>query len=272
MFRFERILVAHDLGAGSDRALERAQQLAAQWQVPLLAVHAMPRSPEPPGPAIERIRRELGGDLADARIHVHEGEPVDVILQVANRERCDLVVLGDADEPSGRASRGIIEALVDRSPVSTLVVRRRARVPYRRVLVGTDLTPESRHGLEAAAALFPLADFTVLHALDIPYESLWLSPSRSADLLRMEQDTIEAFAAAADIEPELRKRMRLAVEHAHPELALRERALSGDDELAVIGAFRRGIAARILAGGTTRRIVRTMPADVLVVRAAAAAE
>ena len=272
MFRFERILVAHDLGAGSDRALERAQQLATQWQVPLQAVHAMPRSPEPPEPGFDRIRRELGRDLPDTRIHVHEGEPVDVILQVARRERCDLVVLGDADEASGRASRGIITALVDKSPVSTLVVRRRARLPYRRVLVGTDLTPESRHGLEAAAALFPLADFTVLHALDIPYESLWLSPSRSADLLRMEQETIEAFAAAADVGEEARARMRLAVVHAHPELALRERALADDADLAVIGAFRRGIAARILAGGTTRRIVSAMPADVLVVRAPASSE
>ena len=34
MFRFGKILVAHDLGAGSDRAMERARQLAGQWQLP----------------------------------------------------------------------------------------------------------------------------------------------------------------------------------------------------------------------------------------------
>jgi len=139
------------------------------------------------------------------------------------------------------------------------------------VLVGTDLTPESRHGLEAAAALFPLAAFILLHALDIPYESLWLSPSRSAGLLRMEQETIGAFADSASLPPDVRSRVRLVVEHAHPEAALREHALAGDADLTVIGATRRGIASRLMAGGTTRRIVRMAPADVLVVRAPPAA-
>ena len=259
-------MVAHDLGAGSDRAMERARQLAGQWQLPLLVVHALPRSPEPPAAAMERIRNLLGGELPGAGIRVEEGDPVEVILRVAVRERCDLVVLGGENAMAD----GTAQSVLDRSPVSTLVARQRPRGAYRRVMVGTDLTPESRHGLEVAAAAFPLADFTLVHALDIPYESLWLAPSRSAGLLRMEQESIDAFAAGAALEPELRSRMQRVVEHAHPEAALRERALANDHDLVVIGAFRRGIASRMLAGGTTRRIVRMVPADVLVVRAPAA--
>lgn len=267
--RFERILVASDLSARCDRALDRAHQLAQQWQVPLRVVHAMPRTPRSPEPARQRIERELRHEAPAADIHVLEGEPDDVILEVARREGCDLIVLGDASGAPGHPSAGgTIQALVRKSPLSLLVVKQRPRGAYRRVLVGTDLTPESRHGLETAAALFPLADVTLLHALDIPYESLWLAPSRRADLVRMETATIEAFAAEAQLDAEVRGRLQLVVEHGHPEIMLGNHALEHDDDLTVIGAYRRGIAFHVLLGGTTRRVVQVVPSDVLVVRLA----
>src|SRR5690606_30715182 len=185
-----RILLATDLGARSDRALDRAIQLAGQWQVPLHVVHAAPRDAAGAWSAADtlasirqRIRRDLDHAGVEAGIHVEEGEPAAVILEVARRERCDLVVVGDADDVPGRRLLGnTVDTVVRSAPASVLVVKQRPRDAYRRVLVGTDLTPESRHGLETAAALFPDARFTLLHALDIPYESLWLDPSRRADL------------------------------------------------------------------------------------------
>lgn len=284
--RFDRILLATDLSARCDRALDRAIQLSAQWQARLRVVHAA--RPDRGGrrhgrggvPArlaadpLEAIRRRIERDLRDAvaatDIHVEEGEPAEVILEVAARERCGLVVLGDAREAPARLLEGsTVEALVRRSPGSVLVVKQRPRGAYRRVLVGTDLTPESMHGLEAAAALFPQAGFTLLHALDIPYESLWLDPARRDDLVRMEMATIEAFAARARLPQDLRRGMQLTVEHGHPEAMLRERALEGGHDLTVIGAFRRGLAFHLLVGGTTGRIVQAAPTDVLVVRAPA---
>ena len=273
--RPNRILMATDLSARCDRALDRAIQLSMQWQVPLQVVHAAPRETIGAWPAVEtlasirqRIGRELHGDVADADVHVEEGEPAEVILEVARREHCDLIVLGDASEMPGRRLLGnTVEILVRSSPTSVLVVKRRPRGAYRRVLVGTDLTPESRHGLDTAVALFPNAGFTLLHALDIPYESLWLDPERRVDLTRMEMAMIQAFVAEAQLPEDLRRRMQLLVEHGHPESMLRQRALEYDDDLTVIGSFRRGLAFHLLVGGTTRRIVQVAPNDVLVVRA-----
>ena len=265
--RFERILVASDLGARSDRALDRARQLADAWQASLHVVHALPRTAESPEPARLRIERELRRELPGAVFHVLEGEPAEVILEVARREACDLVVLGDeAGAATQPVAGGTTQAVVRRAPCSLLVVKRRPRGAYRRVLVGTDLTAESRQGLETAAALFPLAGFTLLHALDIPYESLWLAPSRRGELLRLERATIEAFADEARLAPDLRARLALVVEHGHPEAMLGQRAQEHDDDLVVVGAFRRGIAFHVLLGGTTRRIVQVVPSDVLVVR------
>jgi nucleotide-binding universal stress UspA family protein len=273
--RFDRILLATDLSARGDRALDRAVQLAAQWQAKLLVVHVAQRgrdavrfAPDELEAVRRRVERELHGAVAATDIRVEEGDPADVVLDVAARERCDLVVLGDAREaPAHLLEASTVDALVRRSPGSVLVVRQRPRGAYRRVLVSTDLTPESMHGLETAAALFPQAAFTLLHALDIPYESLWLDDSRRGDLVRMEMATIEAFADGARLPPGLRGDLQLEVEHGHPEAMLRERALERDDELTVIGAFRRGLAFHLLLGGTTGRIVRAVPTDVLVVRA-----
>ncbi|HVI58683.1 MAG TPA: universal stress protein [Luteimonas sp.] len=284
--RLDRILLATDLSARCDRALDRAVQLAAQWQATLLVVHAVRRergvrrhggdgaparlAADPLEAIRQRVERDLGDDVAAADIHVEEGEPADVILDVAARERCGLVVLGDAREaPAARLHGGTIDALLRRSPGSLLVVKRRPRGAYRRVLVGTDLTPESMHGLDTAAALFPQAAFTLLHALDIPYESLWLDEARRDELVRMEAATIEAFADRARLPAELRRGMQLTVEHGHPEAMLRKRALERDHDLTVIGAFRRGLAFHLLVGGTTSRIVQAAPTDVLVVRAPA---
>src|SRR3546814_2882552 len=130
----------------------------------------------------------------------------------------------------------------------------------------TDRTTESRNGLEAAAALFPEAGCTLLHALDIPYESLWLDARHREDLARMEMATIQAFAAQARLPADLDRRMRLLVEHGHPESMLRKHALEYDCDLTVIGAFRRGLAFHLPAGGPTRRIVQVAPRDGLVVR------
>jgi len=275
--RLQGILVATDLSARCDRALDRAVQLSMQWQVPLHVVHVAPRDAigawsavDTPASVRQRIERDVQGDVADARIHVEQGEPAEVILDVARRQRCDLVVLGDASETSGRRLLGsTVEIVVRSSPASVLVVKQRPRGAYRRVLVGTDLTPESRHGLDTAASLFPDAALTLLHALDIPYESLWLDPARRADLVRLEMATIEEFVAQAQLPADLRRRMQRLVEHGHPESMLRKHALEHDSDLTVIGAFRRGLAFHLLVGGTTRRIVQVAPNDVLVVRAPA---
>lgn len=277
-----RILLATDLGARCDRALDRAVQLAGQWQVPLLVVHALPRASfdpwpyedEPPRLApdpAEHVRQRILGDLRDAvadlRIHVHEGEPADVILDVAARERCDLIVLGTARDTWANSFLGsTVEHLVRRSPASVLVVKQRPRGAYRHVLVGTDFTAESRLGLATAAALFPRAEFTLLHALDIPYKSLWLDEQHRDDFARMEMATIGAFAADAELPDGLRRRMHLLVEHGHPELILRRHAQEHGADLCVIGAVRRGLAFHLLVGGSALRIVQAVPSDVLVVR------
>lgn len=280
------ILLATDLSARCDRALDRAVQLAGQWQVPLLVVHALPResveswpyaddptlrpAPDPVQQIRQRIQRDVHDTVADLHVHVREGEPVEVILDVAAQAGSPLIVLGAARDTWANSVLGsTVEHLARKSPTSVLIVKQRPRGAYRHVLVGTDFTAESRLGLNTAAALFPQADFTLLHALDIPYKSLWLDPLHRDDFTRMELATIEEFAADAQLPDALRRRMHLLVEHGHPELILRRHAQEHDADLCVIGALRRGITFHLLVGGSAPRIVQTVPSDILVIRAPA---
>ena len=283
----QKILLATDFSSRGDRALDRAAQLARQWDAELIVVHALEpqttsspwpdvdeipswRRPPDPRAAFERqIRQDLREDVARLRILVEEGSPVQVILDIAAREGCDLIVLGTArDELLGRMLLGAtIEHLVRRSPVSVLVVKTRPRGPYAHILVGTDFTEESRRGLEVAATLFPEASYMLMHAFEMPYRALMQDNQLSHDFAAMERATIEAFIDDPRLRPEVRERIHTTIEHGPPAAMLSAYVTERGADLTVIGALGRGVLFHVLVGGTARRIVDAVPSDVLVVRA-----
>ena len=281
------LLLATDLRARSDRATDRARQLARQWHARLHVVHVLRPAPEswleppaglesePPLPstdatrATHQLRREFADDSDDVELHVVEGTPADAILELAAAIGCELIVLGTDDEPPVERLGRVLETLLRRSPISLLAVRARPRGAYARVLVGTDFTTESRHGLEAAATWLPAARLTLMHVLDVAYQSLWLDASHVAPLLAMEHDTMQAFLAATPLPAGAMARLQTRLEHGHAERVLREVAIADDVDLVVISASRRGLAFHILVGGTVRRIVPAAACDVLLVRAPA---
>lgn len=83
----------------------------------------------------------------------------------------------------------------------------------------------------------------------------------------MELATIEAFIAGAALPDAVRQRIQPLVEHGHPEIMLRNYVLEKEADLTVIGALKRNLAFHVLIGGTARRIVQSVPGDILVVRA-----
>jgi nucleotide-binding universal stress UspA family protein len=276
----QRILLATDLRSHSDRALDRAVQLARQWQAELHVVHVLapaddeswPTAPswrQPPTTAAmaeRQLRRDLRGELPGLVLHVTDGDPADAILEAATRERCELIVLG-AGDATVEVLGHVTATLLRKSPASLLVVRERAHGGYAHVLVGTDFTAESRHGLTAAAGWFPGARLALMHVLDIPYKSLWLDAGRHEELARMEMATMQSFLDDTPLPPAVRAQVLPLVEHGHPEVMLRGYVVEKEADLVVISAFRRGLAFHLLVGGTSRRIVPAVPSDVLLVRA-----
>jgi nucleotide-binding universal stress UspA family protein len=109
--KLERILLAVDFSHCSDGAVEHAAELARRFHAPLHVVHAveLPVVIDPP-PLLEHDARhefararasldELANDLERDGLPrpgetIEVGSPARVILETAERERCDLIVVG----------------------------------------------------------------------------------------------------------------------------------------------------------------------------------
>jgi nucleotide-binding universal stress UspA family protein len=121
-------------------------------------------------------RRALGAqrceksDSAQADVSVVFGEHYSTIIDMAEKENADLVVVGkhrqDALLDLFRGSTG--ERLLRFGARPVLVVKDRATIPYLRALVAVDFSSCSRKAWLFALELFPDAQFELMHAFDIP--------------------------------------------------------------------------------------------------------
>lgn len=281
------IVVATDLSARCDRALDRAAALAATWGARLFAVHALERtddfytrelerrlpswrrSRDARQIAEEQLRREVLDAGGNVTAIVEPGEPVDVILNAVEAHDCGLVVTGIArDETLGRFGLGAtVERLVARSRVPVLVVARRPRAAYRHVTVAVEFSDVSRHALRAAMALFPGQRLDVLHTFEVPWAGI--TGDRSAYEQRFRQTTALECAEFVEREGLGADRRTLVVEQGDAHRVLQQYVADHDVDLVVIGARGRGALLDAIVGSTTKEILTSVRCDTLVVRGGA---
>lgn len=272
------ILLATDLSARGDRALDRALLLARQFDTSIIALHVIESQVRalltPQRPAAEReaqarrtLLRDLDGVDVDVVVMVRCGDPVPLLRQVAEENRCGLVVAGVArDETLGRILLGTtVERLLREAATPVLVVKRRARHAYRDALVASDFSEGSRAALRAALSLLPPEGLTLFHAFDLPGN-------------RKDEVTAKGFqrtaedAAAQFLEntPELqgRAKPRIQVAAGLPERVLVDYAEQTDCDLLVTGTHGATGLARTAIGSVADALIEKASCDVLVVRQA----
>lgn len=288
-----KILLATDLSARGDRALERAVSLSMRHDVPLIILHVyedldepslmykskgLPSWHRPPDAAAiakQRIRQGLRADLGDAiekaDIRIEEGDPAEVIERVAIDEQVDLVVTGIARERPF-ASRPVVlgktvEQLLRRLAIPLLIVRNRARDAYRHIVVTTDFSKSSAHALQMAVRFFPKQALYLLHASDVPYSTLVDDANVHAERFReiRTQELVE-FLDATFLPDTDRSRLVPIIEPGPPQQIIREYVQLRGGDLVVLGTQGRGAVMEALLGSTTKSILATLPCDALVVR------
>lgn len=279
------ILLATDLSARCDRALDRANRLAAAWGADLFALTVvepaesdpafaalLPSWRQPADPverAARRLRADLPADAADVTPLVGEGDPAEVIARVAEERGCGLIVTGLArDETLGRFSLGsTVDRLIRRSAAPVLIVRNRVSRDYRRLVAATDFSPSSRHALETAARWFPGRHLTLLHAYDVPFSGM---VSDGAAYRRAYRDQTMAqcreFLAATDLPAEVRAAVTPVVENGAPEQLVHDYVQEFEADLVVLGSRGRSAALDLLVGNTASGILARLACDALVVR------
>jgi nucleotide-binding universal stress UspA family protein len=288
-----KILLATDLSARGDRALERAISIARRNHAALIILHVfeeldessltygtrvLPSWHRPPDAVTlmkRRIRQGLRSDLGDAVenavIVVEAGDPAQVIERVAASEQVDLVVTGIAREGMF-ASRPVVlgktvEQLLRRLPVPILIVRDRVRDAYQHIVVATDFSESSGHALQMAVRFFPTQPLYLLHASEVPYSTLVDDSKLHAERYREARvDELRTFLASVFLPDHDRQRLVPSIEPGPPQQIIREYVQMHGGDLVVLGTQGRGAVMEAFLGSTTKSILSTLPCDALVVR------
>lgn len=277
-----RLLLATDLSARCDRALERAAQLAREWRAELIALNVLdvPVSPDQvltwaagkgDDEALRSARQQIARDLAGLGIHVtmrlaRSADAATAIRDVAVSTDSELVVTGVAcNEYFGRCLLGsTVERLVRSLPLPLLVVRNRVHDAYRRIVVATDFSDSSRHALLAAARLFPGQELLLYHAQQSPLAGMSDDPSHATIHNGTAQAECADFLAASELPANVA--VRPVIEPGALETTLTQYVRRYEIDLVVMGTHGRSGIMSTLLGSSAAELLDWLPCDTLVVR------
>jgi len=279
-----RLVLATDLSARCDRALDRAALLAAEWNAQLTVVHALEpdiyaiaRESEPAPTwrsdaalrrsiAIKQIHQDLGNLDRDFDLLIEEGRASDVIIQ-AVKDNTDLIVTGTArNETFGRKFfGGTVDRVVRAMTAPLLVVKGRARNPYKDVVVATDFSEASLSAIEFTLKLFPDARIALLHC----YQSLrsgMMTPSAGVETGR-QLAAGEYADFIKNYSPSISRLAQLPIlmEFGNVDSMIKTYALDKNLDLVVLGSQGKNAIARMLIGSTVEAMMASAPSDVLVI-------
>jgi nucleotide-binding universal stress UspA family protein len=281
------VALATDLSHRCDRALDRAVLIAQDWEAALLVVHAMERPageamlsdrrglpswrrpPDPVAATREHLLRDLLNEDPgiDISVQVETGAPGPIILDAARRAGAGLIVTGVArNETLGRMLLGdTVDWLIRKSTMPILIVRDRCYMPYQHMVVATDFSASARIAFETAVRFFPEALISLFHAYEVPF-------AHYIDNTEIEREFAGHGAAAADrflkeagLTPEAARRVARLIERGSVEGLLGDHAQTSRRHLTVVGTHGGGVLHHALIGSTARKIIDTVPGDVLVV-------
>lgn len=288
-----KVLLATDLSARGDRALERAVFIARRHDAHLIILHVFEdldeetltygKTPAPswrrPPDAVtlmkHRIRQGLQADIGEAveqaTVLVEGGRPAEVIEQVATSEGVDLVITGIAREGLF-ASRPVIlgktvEQLLRTLLVPILIVKNRAREAYQHIVVTTDFSVPSGRALQAALRFFPAQTLHLLHASGAPYATLVDDSAKYAGSFQdARASEVERFLKSVFLPDNDLKRIVPLVEPGAPPQLVRDYVRTQAADLVVLGTHGRGAVLEAFIGSVAKSILSTLPCDALVLR------
>ncbi|GAA0507135.1 Nucleotide-binding universal stress protein, UspA family [Halorubrum aquaticum] len=227
----------------------------------------------------ERVVSEATEELAAAGVdhdaEVRQGNPAPTIVDHAEREGHDLIVMPTRGRRglSRRLLGSVSEKVVRNASVPVLTARtrpdERLAFPYEGIVVPTDGSVGADAGVDHGLALAAALDATV-HALAVVDDAF--DPLEG--LLGTDADEDEATAAAnaalddvvAAAEEYGVDRVERHVERGDPVEAIRDRVSADGADAVVMGATGEHGDDRVLLGSVAERTVRTAPVPVLTVR------
>ena len=289
MNQIGNILVAVGQFPQDDPVLGRAAEIARAHRAKLTIIHVVDSIGEI-SPAVvdltsvqhqiqqiglERVQAAVKNSKAvdlniDIRIEV--GSPHVRVIEVAKELNVDLVVMRAHQHDS--ILDKIIGSTTDRvirvSCAPVLVVKRPVKQAYQHVVVAIDTSDDSAAIVPTVAALFTMAELSLIHVVQIPqqFEAAMLRAGSGQCVAEHRTALIDnAKVRLHDISNTLTKRpvqsaARVVV--GNPATSLVRATWSADVDLIALGPGSTSTIWRALLGSVTRRVLRTATCDVLI--------
>jgi len=285
------VIVGTDFTRHAHAACARAAWLPLGPGCEITLVHVVPTGLSP---AIEaRLRAAAGALLQGALATIEQearraqrpappvytvletGHPAEHLAELARHHRAELIVVGHGERRSvgERLLGSNAERIVRVAGCSVLVVTEQPTAPYRKPLVGVDLSDGSKRAVELASRLLApgTSALDVLHVYDAPYVALLQSGGMSADeveqyLTGVEQSARTLLDAWVPALRELGIEPTAHLRRGRPREVLLQDAVARGADLLAVGHVSRSTLGTLLLGSVAEGVVRRAPCDVLVAR------
>lgn len=282
-----KILVGTDGSDSAAQAVARAANLAAATDAELLVLSAY--SKRDGAAAAEATLEEVIAQLKPKRSRalVREGPPADVIIDAAEDEEVDLIVVGNRGMTGARRFilGSVPNTISHGAPCSVLIVKTtegfvlthtrktESIEPYRKIIVGTDGSPTSLVSVRAAAVLAKAEDATL-----VVVSAYWPMDPKTVEHWQGEagEEFAWRFTSSAQAEAAIEKAgavtaevgvdAQTRIEHGEAALVITEVAELENAGLVVVG--NRGMTGktRFLLGNVPNKVSHHPPCDVMIVK------
>jgi len=276
--------MATDLSARSDRALERAVDLARTRGAHLTIVHvidghlpaslAAGQEATARGTISDHIAKLAPQDRAGIGITVAFGRPHVEILATSEKVDADLIVVGAhrADAFMDLFRGTTAERVIRAARVPVLLVKDRMSKPYQRVMVGVDFSVYSKQAAGFAERFVPQGVFHLVHAYDVPFSGFLYGKKKQDEIRKRDQmgfqkkidGEMTAFLADLKAEP---PKFQTVLQEGSAQQVILEQIDQLKPDLLVIGTHGLTGIAHAFLGSVAEDMLREPPCDVLAVKA-----
>lgn len=265
------ILAATDLGARSDRAVDRAILLAREWRLrPVIAHVVKPPAADRDIDLFLKTARDALPDpnTPDVEVILPAGPVPQTVVAAAQDESARLIVAAPArlHGPRDYFIGTAVDTMVRLSDLPVLVVKQRPHDHYRRLMIATDLSESSRFALLEAAALFPDAELHLIHSCHISYKP-WLQSDAVEKEVRIESASeLKLFIDDPAIPKQLRERLSIHMDYGDIDRVIEHALRTYEPDLFVLSTHGKGGFIRAAMGSNAAELLRWVPVDTLMVR------
>jgi nucleotide-binding universal stress UspA family protein len=283
MGKYRKILVAVDGSESSRNALLQAFRLAVDekcWitvtsvvppyegEIEILGVKDIRAALRKPcDDALDEARELAETERALIKTVCEEGEIHERIVDLADAENCDLIIMGRRGlRPVERMLVGVVTArVIGHTQRDVLVVPNGTEVGWKTIVLATDGSRYSATAAERAIAFARAygGELRVLSVVDVPAEFYAEAPAAVEDLVRKAKGFVVGVkkqAEAAGVKTET------FVSEAEAYQAVNNLALEQKADMIVLGSHGRTGLRRLLMGSVTEKVIGYAPCPVLVVK------